>query len=155
MIRRAQGTDVQQVANLLDQVLAVHAEGRPDIFIPGTRKYTDDELKALFADDSRPVFVWVDDEGIVRGHAFCIFEETKGSNNMHDMLTLYIDDICVDETFRRHHVATDLFEHVKQFAADAGCYHVTLNVWELNDGAMAFYRKMGMQTLKTTLETIL
>lgn len=155
MIRRANEKDLKSIHNLLSQVLEVHAKGRPDIFISGTRKYTDNELLQLFKDDSKPVFVWTDENDIARAHAFCVFEETKNCNNMHDMKTLYIDDICVDEEFRHRHIASEMFEYLKNFAKKNNCYHITLNVWELNKEAKAFYEKMGMKVLKTTLETII
>ena len=155
MIRRATEQDIPGVNELLKQVLSVHAAGRPDIFIPNTTKYTDEELLALFRDDSRPVFVAVDDEGQVLGHAFCMIEETRGANNLRDMRSLYIDDICVDENNRRGGIATALYRHVIAYAEELGCYHVTLNVWELNPGARKFYESMGMKPLKTVMETIL
>ena len=155
MIRRAEARDLDRVNDLLHQVLMVHANGRPDIFIPNTKKYTDDELLKIFKDDSTPVFVSTDDNDIVQGYAFCMFEEIKGSNNMHDMKTLYIDDICVDEACRGKHIATGLYEHVHAFAKASGCYRVTLNVWELNPTARKFYDAMGMKPLKTTMESIL
>lgn len=155
MIRRALAKDINEVNDLLSQVLTVHADGRPDIFIHGTRKYTDEELLELFQNDSRPVFVYTDDQDVAIGYAFCIFEEVKGANNLHDMKTLYIDDICVDASHRRQHIAQRLYEYVKDFAKENGCYHMTLNVWELNPAARHFYESMGMVPLKTMMETIL
>lgn len=140
---------------LLSQVLEVHAAGRPDLFRSGTRKYTDDELLAIFADDARPVFVAVDDEGTVLGHAFCEVEDLHESNNRQPMLSLYIDDICVSERHRHQHVGTALYQHVIGFARELGCYNVTLNVWACNPGAQRFYESMGMKPLKTCLEQIL
>ncbi len=72
-----------------------------------------------------------------------------------DVKTLYIDDICVDENCRGMHVGNAIYEHILQFAKDSGCYNVTLNVWELNPGARAFYEKMGLVPQKTTMEKIL
>ena len=154
MIRRAQDKDLPRVLELLQQVLTVHADGRPDIFIHGTTKYTDAELLALFRDDSRPIFVSTDENDRVLGYAFCVIEETRGVNNIRDMKTLYIDDICVDETCRGKHIATGLYEHVRQYAKEIGCYHITLNVWTCNPIAQKFYEKMGMQPLKTMMEEI-
>ena len=155
MIRRAEARDLAAVNALLRQVLTVHANGRPDIFIPDTKKYADDELLALFKDDIRPVFVFDDEKDGVIGHAFCVIEETKNANNLRDMTTLYIDDICVDEAHRRLGVATALFEHVKAYAQSLGCYHITLNVWEMNPAARRFYERMGMKPLKTVMEAVL
>ena len=155
MIRRAEARDLPRVNALLHQVLTVHAEGRPDIFIPGTKKYTDEELLALFKDDSRPIFVSTDENDVAEGYAFCILEETKNANNLRDMLTLYIDDICVDASARGKGVATGLYEYVRKYAKEIGCYHITLNVWTCNPGARKFYEKMGMLPLKTVMEDIL
>lgn len=152
MIRRAEAKDLQKVNELLCQVLEVHAKGRPDIFISGTKKYRDEELLELFRDDTRPVFVYTDEEDIVKGYAFCIFEELKGANNLYDMKTLYIDDVCVDENSRRQGIAGKLYRFVCDFAEKSGCDRITLNVWELNSGAKAFYEAMGMKPLKTVME---
>lgn len=155
MIRRAEEKDIDRINALLKQVLMVHANGRPDIFIPGTTKYTNEELAVMMKDDSKPIFVSVDENDVVLGYAFCIFEEVKNCNNMHDMKTLYIDDICVDEVCRGRHIATGLYEYVTDFAKKSGCYRVTLNVWECNPGARKFYEKMGMKPLKAAMESIL
>ena len=44
---------------------------------------------------------------------FCMLEECRGSNIMNDRKTLYIDDLCVDETLRGQHIGRALFEAVK------------------------------------------
>ena len=155
MIRRAVEKDLARVNDLLEQVLTVHADGRPDIFIPGTKKYSDAELLELFVDDSRPIFVSTDENDEVMGYAFCVLEEVKGANNLRDMKSVYIDDICVDEKQRGKGVASGLYQYVKQFAKEIGCYHITLNVWEVNPGARKFYEAMGMKPLKTVMEDIL
>jgi len=155
MIRRAEERDLSRVNDLLYQVLEVHADGRPDIFVHGTKKYTDQQLLAIFQDEKTPVFVFTDEQDKVQGYAFCIFEEVKGENCLHDMKTLYIDDICIDEKHRRQGIAVKLYEHVKAFAKESGCYRVTLNVWEVNPTARAFYEAMGMKPLKTAMETVL
>ena len=54
-IRRANEKDIPRLIELLEQVLQIHADIRPDIFIPGTTKYTEDELKEMLKDDTKPV----------------------------------------------------------------------------------------------------
>lgn len=46
-IRKAEKKDIPRILALLGQVLQIHAELRPDIFIPGTTKYTPCELAEL------------------------------------------------------------------------------------------------------------
>ena len=153
MIRTANKNDIQCIIELLHQVNMVHHVLRPDLFKPYTTKYNEQELESLLSNQSKPIFVY--DDGEVRGYAFCQITEVKDHKLLEDVKTLYIDDICVDEKARGKHVGKTLYEHVLNYARSIQCHHITLNVWEGNDAALSFYRNMGMQVQKTTMETIL
>lgn len=155
MIRRAINEDIPGIMKLLVQVDMVHHNGRPDIFKGPATKYDEEELKEIIIDDTKPVFVYVDDEGNVLGHAFCIFMQIKEHRILTDIKTLYIDDICVDENARGQHVGTKLFEYVSDFARKNEFYNITLNVWECNPTALEFYKKMGLLPQKYGMEMIL
>lgn len=154
-IRKAENKDIQKVNQLLGEVLELHAELRPDIFIPGTTKYTNEELKSIFENESTPVFVAVDDTDEVLGYVFCIIKSQPFSTNMKDFKTCYIDDLCVDKKHQKQHIGKQLYEYTLAYAKEIGCYDVTLNVWEGNDNARAFYEKMGMFVKETQMEIIL
>lgn len=154
-IRRARECDMKDINRLLVQVNMVHHQGRPDLFRAGKKKYTDEQLRELIHDDSRPIFVAMDDQERVLGYAFCIFQQHLDDNILTDIRTLYIDDLCVDETIRGQHIGKSLYEAVLAFARESGCYNVTLNVWTLNEGAMKFYEKCGLKPQKVGMETIL
>lgn len=153
MIRRAEDKDIPQVLHLLEQVNRVHHEIRPDLFRLAT-KYTGDELRRIFTDDDAPVFVY-EENGQVCGYIFTVLLDHSRNHMLTPIKELYIDDLCVDEAARGRGVATALYRHVLDFAKRAGCHNVTLNVWSGNDGALAFYQKMGMQPQKTKLETVI
>ena len=153
MIRKAGNKDIQRIIELLHQVNMVHHVIRPDLFKPHTTKYNEQELEAMFKDDSKPVFVY--DDGDVLGYAFCQTTEVKDNLLLEDNKTLYIDDICVDEKARGKHVGKALYEYVRDYARSIGCHNITLNVWEGNNPAISFYKNMGMQVQKTTMEIIL
>lgn len=154
MIRRAEVKDKDIINELLMQVLEVHHKGRPDLFKGGTKKYTDEELCQIICDDSKPIFVY-EDNGKVEGYCFCVFQQHINNNILTDIKTLYIDDLCVDENARGKQIGTKLYEYVKAFAKEKGCYNVTLNVWSLNEGAMKFYEKCGLKPQKIGMEIIL
>lgn len=154
MIRRAKEKDLEKINDLLLQVLTVHHNGRGDIFKEGCRKYTDEQLLELFHDDGRPIFVYEDD-GVVKGYAFCIFQQHLNDNILTDIKTLYIDDLCVDEACRGQGIGKKLYNYVLDFAKKEGCYNVTLNVWSFNEPAMAFYKSCGLKPLKVNMEKVL
>ena len=153
MIRRAEKKDIQGLISLLYQVDAVHNGIRPDLFKGNTSKYTEQELEEIINDNDKPIFVY--DDGKILGHAFCQISEVKNHRLLQDVKTLYIDDICVDEQSRGHHIGKALYEYVYNYAKSIGCHNITLNVWEGNDSAYNFYKRMGMHIQKTGMETIL
>lgn len=152
-IRRTTLTDIDGINKLLYEVHKVHSDKRPDLFKVGSKKYTNEELAKIIVDDNRPIFVYVDNDDIL-GYTFCVFIKNN-SNSLTDILTLYIDDLCVDENARGKKVGTSLYNYVLQFAKDAGCYNVTLNVWACNNSALKFYEKCGLSVQKIGMEKIL
>lgn len=152
--RIAEEKDIPEIARLLLHVHGVHSEKRPDIFKRGSRKYTDEELKELLNDGLYRIFV-AEDSGDIAGYIFCILEVTENDKSLADRKNLYIDDLCVDPSYQRQGVGTLLLEKARVCAREEKCNSVTLNVWELNEGAMKFYEKAGFKVMKTVLEEIL
>ena len=153
-VRRAQARDIPAIMDLLKQVNRVHYEGRPDLF-KLTTKYTEDELRAILENEQTPVFVCADAGGRVLGHGFCILQRPENTRLLNDILTLYIDDICVDSAERGRHVGSAIYKHILEYARQCGCYNVTLNVWNCNPGAMRFYEKLGLAPYKVGMEKVL
>ena len=155
LIRKAEEKDIPRILELLGQVLQIHADIRPDIFIPATTKYKTDELAELLKNEEKPVYVAADEDDVCVGYAFCQLKEQPFSNNMVPFKSLFIDDLCVDQETRGQHIGESLFEYVKNEAKQLGCYEVTLNVWAGNTSAEKFYEKMGMRTKERQMEYIL
>lgn len=154
IIRRAEERDIPSIDKLLYEVHKVHSDVRPDLFKAGAKKYTDEELKGILADEKTPVFV-AEKDGAVMGYAFCIHKQFVDDNNMTDIKTLYIDDLCVDEAARGAHIGRGLYEYVVDYAKKSGCYNLTLNVWADNVNAVKFYEKIGLKVQKIGMEAIL
>lgn len=150
----AKEKDIERMHELLTQVNLVHHKGRPDLFKCG-RKYTDEQLREILKDKKRPIFAAVDENDCLLGYAFCIFQQHLNDNILTDIKTLYIDDLCVDETKRGLHIGSTLYNAVLDFAREQGCYNVTLNVWSCNESAMKFYENCGLRPQKVGMEVIL
>ena len=153
-IRRAIISDIPGLNELLHQVHKVHANKRPDLFKEGKKKYNEEELKKIINNNREPVFVAVDEEKNLLGHVFCIFRENK-RESLTDIVTLFIDDLCVSEKARGKGLGAKLYEYVVDFALKNGCYNVTLDVWSCNEQAVKFYEKCGMKVQKVIMEKIL
>ena len=154
MIRRAIEKDIPKIIDLLMQVCLVHYKGRPDIFNVGT-KYSEDELKMLLKDEQRPILVSTNENDEVMGYCFCIYQQYIDNSILTDIKTLYIDDLCVDESVRGQHIGRGLYQAAVELARASDCYNLTLNVWSCNESALRFYQEMGLAPQKIYMESIL
>lgn len=155
IIRKARMEDRLGIERLLKEVNNLHQKLRPDIFIENAIKYNEEQFNALISNGATPIFVAVDEDGNVLGHLFCQVRDYADVAVYKDFKTLFIDDLCVDETTRGQGVGKALYEFAIGYAREKGCYDVTLNVWEGNKSARAFYEKMGMFPKETQMEYIL
>ena len=150
-IRFADTHDIPGMLELLRQVGQVHHDIRPDIFRAGCQKYDAAALTELLQTPDRPIFI-ADVDGAVAGYCFCILRFYQNDPVMTDRRELYIDDLCVDENCRGGGIATALFRHIRQYAAEQHIGMISLNVWCGNDRAMGFYEKMGMASRSVTMD---
>lgn len=150
-IRKAVTADIPDILRLLSQVLEIHADIRPDIFVHGTTKYSESDLEKIITDQKSPVYAAILD-GRFAGYAFCEIKEMPQMEYFKPFRYIYIDDLCVDSELRGRNIGRRLFEFVKKEAEILGADEITLNVWEGNDKAKAFYDKLGFKPQKYTLE---
>lgn len=154
IIRKAKLTDIDRLSELLYEVHKLHARYRPDVFKKRKQKYTKKDLETVLTNELTPVWVAEEKRQVV-GYIFCIYEEIKDHKSMTDRKTLYIDDLCVDKEFRKKGIGRQLYNYAKMIGRTNGCYDITLNVWNLNPGAIAFYEKLGLKPMKIYMEEIL
>ena len=153
-IRFAELQDVPGILALLRQVGEVHHQGRPDIFRAGAQKYGASQVIAMLSDSAKPIFVATNDNKLL-GYCFCMLKQTVDDPVLADCTTLYIDDLCIDESCRGRHIGSALYREVCRYAKARKCYNVTLNVWCCNESALKFYEYCGLKPQKIGMETIL
>ena len=153
-IRFAQPKDAAGILSLLRQVGRVHHEGRPDIFRENAQKYGASQVLNMLSSSDTPIFVAVEGDK-VQGYGFCMMKEYRNDPVIADHTTLYIDDLCVDETCRGQHIGSAIYKEICSYARKIGCYNVTLNVWSCNESAMKFYEAQGLKPQKVGMENIL
>jgi len=153
-VRRAVSNDITGIISLLLQIAALHHEARPDVFKHGSKKYNEHDLAIIFQDETRPVFVAVDESDNVLGYCFC---QVIGNSHpvMHDHTKLYIDDFCVDENCRKQGVGKKLFAAALEYAKQLNVHAIDLNVWEFNEDAIKFYESFGFTTRSRKMELVL
>ncbi len=153
-IRPARKEDLNGILQLLYQVNQLHANLRPDLFKDGGCKYTIPVLDEKLKHENERIYVAVEEDHVL-GYVFIEVRDVEESENLHPRRTVYIDDFCVDETYRCKQIGAKLFAHVKAEAKALGAYHITLHVWNGNESALRFYEKLGMKPMYTSMEYVL
>lgn len=151
--RKARPSDIPVLNELLQDILQVHHQARPDIFKSRGQKFSEAELVALFENPDKPIFVF-ELEGQVVGHLFCEFRTTSG-DVLEPIKTLFIDDLCVASSVRGQKIGEQLYEFALSYAKEQGCHNLTLDVWADNAGAVRFYERQGMKPQKFRMERII
>ena len=154
-IRLAQPNDIPALLGLLEQILSVHHQSRPDIFKGSGGKYSKEELKQLMAQEQTPIFVYENADGQILGHLFVTIKEVSDNPVLHPIKSLFIEDLCVDQATRGQKIGDQLYQFAVNYAKEIGCYNLTLNVWNDNEGALRFYQRQGMKPQETIMETII
>ena len=142
-IRLANENDIDSILDLLSQVLELHYNIRPDLFVKGKTKYDKTTLK--------PIYVAIENDRLI-AYCFCIIKENKADNHIANSKTLYIDDLCVDKEYRSKHIGQNILDYIKEEAKRLNADYITLNVWEGNDTAKLFYEHNGFKIRKTEME---
>ena len=153
-IRFAKQQDVPGNIALLRQVGRVHHEGRSDLFRADAQKYSASQVMGMLDQSSNPIFVAVEQDRVL-GYGFCFMKDFSQDTVLTPHKSLYIDDLCVDESCRGQHIGKAIYHEILRYAKMRGCYNVTLSVWCCNEKAMGFYEALGLKPQKIAMETIL
>ena len=66
-----------------------------------------------------------------------------------------VDSLAVRAQYRRAGIGRALMERAERWAAERGLNEVQLNVWEFNQGAIAFYEELGYVTERRQMRRVI
>ena len=150
-IRRAVMDDRIKIMPLQKEIADLHHARRPDLFRTEARYYGEDEFFAMLTNPDRRIFI-AEADGNIAGYVFAIVKHIRNHPTYVDFDTFYIDDLCIAERYRRHGIASALFERCITQAREAGCRNIELGVYCFNKDAIAFYEAMGMKPVMQRME---
>lgn len=151
MVRFAKEEELERINEIRKMVNDVHVDGRPDIFKGGFEENLRDYIYEIWKAENKDIIV-AERDGVICGFA-CIQIVDKPENPfMNARRYLDVDEFGVDEKFRRQGVATEMIEFIREDAGKRGINRVELNMWEFNEGALAFYESVGFRTYRRYME---
>lgn len=150
-VRFAKRGELEAVNVLRRQVNDLHVSGRPDIFRDGFVPELEQHIYERFDDPSSAVIAAFC-EGTLCGFATVEYKTKPLSPYSLERKIYQVEEFGVDEAFRRKGAGRALVEFMKNDAAQKGYDRMELDMWEFNEGALAFYEAVGFVTYRRYME---
>lgn len=151
MVRFAEEKDLEKINELRKQVNDIHVEGRPDIFKAGFCQELRDFAQILMNDENGDIIV-AERDGIICGMV-CVDYVNKPESPYGMARSFYhVQEIAVDENYRRQGVGKELLEFMIADAKRRNLNKIELDVWKFNNSAMEFYQAVGFKETRRWME---
>ena len=151
MVRFATEQDLDRVNELRKQVNDIHTQGRPDIFRAGFSKELQEFARQLLKGENSDIIV-AERDGVICGMA-CVDYVNKPESPYSLARSYYhVQEIAVDEAFRRQGVGQELMTFMKQHARKKNLPKIELDMWSFNESAGEFYEAAGFLETRRWLE---
>lgn len=107
---------------------------------------TEDSLNKMITDQSEATqtIVAEKDGGVV---AFAMYTFLQNNRLYHDGYAMYIDELYVLAEHRHYGIGTGMFQYIGKLALEQNCNRLEWWVEQNNEGAFAFYERMGARAL--------
>ena len=126
MIRRVEKSDYNEVRKLVSQVHQIHLNNRCDIYIDGeVLEY--DYFNEIINDDDSLNYLYEDNNKVV-GVILVDKKTTKSLPIIKSKNIYYINDIVVDEKFRKKGIGRKLYNYIKEKAIEDNTDSIELNL---------------------------
>ena len=139
--RFADEADFEAVNRLARQVHELHVQWRPDLFRSVQYPITPEEFSALLQEQW---LLLAQKDGTVVAYAVFAMQEFDIPKLM-PQKTLKLEEICVEEAYRRQGIAKALLQELMRLGKAAGCTDLRLTCDSHNAAGIAFYESLGMQ----------
>ena len=143
--RPATPLDAFILSSLSMDVQRLHAEHHPRIFkIPASEDYAIPFFQEMLADSTVTIFI-AEDNGNALGYIVCKLVERQDNPFTFAARILLVDQISVRPDARRKGVGETLLKRVEILARQQKAERISLDSWDFNLDAHAFFERMGFQ----------
>ncbi len=151
-IREAKIEDLKQITIIQEQIQDLHLKERPEIFKEKNMNMIEQELIQIMNSKEETIIVAVDEKSIIYGILIYKIKEIKNHINLQDSKILWVDDIGVNEKYRKNGIGKKLMEEAENIARLQKCNRLELNCWSFNKDALEFYKSLELTTQRNIME---
>jgi ribosomal protein S18 acetylase RimI-like enzyme len=154
-IRKATAEDYNPLCELFDGVDVLHRGNLPHLFQkPNGPVREQDYYAGLIADENVGLFVAEIGEKLV-GFVHAVIRDAPAIPVFVPRRYAIVDSIGVKLGFQNHGMGRMLMDTVHEWAMAKGATSIELNVYEFNKTAIAFYERLGYETLSRKMSKAL
>ncbi|GAB4540506.1 MAG: GNAT family N-acetyltransferase [Anaerolineae bacterium] len=154
-IRKATAEDYSPLCELFDETDALHRDNLPHLFQkPNGPVREQDHYWELIADENVGLFVAEIGEKLV-GFVHAVIRDAPAMPIFVPRRYAIVDSIGVKSGFRNRGIGQRLMSVMYEWATTKGATSVELNVYEFNKAAIAFYERLGYETLSRKMSKAL
>lgn len=152
MIRNGEQRDIPRLAAIFRQMHEHHMRIAPDSYTMPFEGYFELEMRSYLSDEGMTVLVCERDGEAAAYAALRVYD--RESAGRVPLRILYIEHFAVAEEHRRCGLGTELFDAVRELAAEKQCGCIQLGAAAANTEALGFYQKQGMtpRTIKMEIK---
>lgn len=141
MIRKAQKSDIPQLAEIYKQLHTFHCNLRSDYYKMPEDDFFVTDLEDVLKNEEMTVIV-SECNSEITSYAVIFYIDMDSPVNL-PIKKCFIEQFAVNEKFRRKGMGKRLITYIKKLAAENNCQSVELGVWCENYNAVEFYSEMG------------
>jgi len=145
-IRPATAADYQEICRLCEAVDALHRRHLPHIYRTPDGPAREWSFIQHLLESPDVSFLVAEINGELAGFVTVMLERAAAIPLFVPRLYAVIDNLAVDERYRRRGLGRALMAQAEAWALAKGAGEVTLNVYEFNQPAQEVYRALGYQT---------
>jgi len=146
-IRSANNHDFEQVGAIFFEELQFHADLLPDRFRVAEPMMTLAWFEEILQNPEKALLV-AEENGRLLGQILLIVSKTPDDPIIKPRKFVYVNELTVVASHRGQGIGQKLVAAAQKWVQARGIAEIELNVWETNDQALAFYEKLGFQTVR-------
>ncbi len=152
-IRLATQDDVETIALLNRDVQKLHADARPYLFKqPDDLEPVKADVRDRMLTDADSRVLLVEDDGLAVGYVYVRIFRRPETAYTYAHQFLHIDQISVKSECQGKGYGRALMEAIFDLARNEKIERVTLDTWDFNRYAQAFFRRMGFRTFNYRMD---
>jgi diamine N-acetyltransferase len=145
-VRQAIVADYPAIERLAQEILTFHATALPENFRIVHPALPESRFRDLITFASSAILV-AEYEGVIVGHVECRVLPASTNTTQAPQVRAVIETIVVAAKMQGKGIGRTLFAACVAWAKSHGADTLLLEVWEFNEGAIAFYERLGMTTV--------